>query len=273
MSEDEHGDFLWELKQKLKLRNWEIQLITNISYPDYQPGRGVGYDRNFLLQHTKEDFWQYIYMIDQDNEFEKDHFEKMLEKYQRLQKEQSCQSILLSPTVERRKSGKIQSRGILGMYYLFPKYIFNKNYDSHGYSQVQMIGGNSLFGPMQAMQAIGFDEQMKYFCEDIDFSYRWFQSGAKIFVAHDIRIHHMERDQTPLSSRCLHTPVHAYARAYNRVRFVKKTASFSNKRAYLLCGVWVQTVLFLGLCLLYGWEQKWKLIGAVWRGTRDGVFW
>jgi GT2 family glycosyltransferase len=135
-----------------------------------------------------------------------------------------------------------------------------------------MIGANSLFGPTKAMQSLWFDHDMKYFCEDIDFSYRRFLAGNSIVVSHALYINHMERDQTPLSARCLHTPVHAYARSYNRIRFVKKTASSLNKRAYLLCGVWVQTVLFLGLCVIYGREKRWELVRAVWSGTRDGIY-
>lgn len=147
INEQEYDTFLAKLRLSFKpIQN--IVLISNISFPDYEPGRGVGYDRNFLLQHATEDF---CYMIDQDNEFSADHFERMITCYQTIDQEKP---VLLSPTIERRKSGKIQSRGILAMYYLFPKYIFNKNLTEEGYSEVQMIGGNSLFGPTKAMQAI-----------------------------------------------------------------------------------------------------------------------
>lgn len=273
VTQEEHDAFKLMLVQKLKnsitssQEPVAIELITNISFPDYQPGRGVWYDRDFLLQQASEDF---CYMIDQDNEFEWDHFESMVAEYQKIQKEQEIQKekrILLSPTIEWRKSGKIQSRWIVGMYYLFPKYIFNKNTDRHGFSQVQMIGGNSLFGPRKMMQEIGFDTKMKRCYEDIDFSYRFTLAGGKIFVLHEVRIHHMEKDQTPLSSRFLHRPEVAYARSNNCIRFVKKTAWFVNKWAYLLCGVWVQTAFFLYLCMRYGGPQRVELVRAVCRGV------
>jgi 16S rRNA C1402 N4-methylase RsmH len=65
VTEQEHSIFLVKLRLSLK-QIQSLALITNISYPDYTAGRGVGYDRNFLLQHGSEDF---CYMIDQDNEF------------------------------------------------------------------------------------------------------------------------------------------------------------------------------------------------------------
>ncbi len=264
ITEQAYDTFLAKLRLSLKpIQN--IILISNISFPDYQPGRGVGYDRNFLLQHATEDF---CYMIDQDNEFSADHFELMIECYTLLPLSHESRPALLSPTIERRKSGKIQSRGILAMYYLFPKYIFNKNLAEEGYSEVQMIGGNSLFGPTKAMRAIWFDPEMQWCYEDIDFSYRWFQAGNSIAVSHAIRIHHMEKEQTMLSTRFLRRPEIAYARAYNRIRFVKKTASSLQKRAYLCCGVWIQTLWFLLLCLIYGGDQRWALIQAIWEGTR-----
>jgi hypothetical protein len=146
VTEQEHIMFLAKLKLSLK-QVQDIMLISNISFPDYIPGRGVGYDRDFLLQQATQDF---CYFIDQDNEFESDHFERMVGEY----RSQGGANILLSPTIERRKSGNIQSRGILRMYYLFPKYVFNKNQSHQGFSQVQMIGANSLFGPTKAMQSL-----------------------------------------------------------------------------------------------------------------------
>jgi hypothetical protein len=81
----------------------------------------------------------------------------------------------------------------------------------------------------------------------------------------------MEKGKTPLSARFLHRPEVAYARSYNRIRFVKKTATFINKRAYICGGVWVQTVLFLYIGLRYGGEQRRELVRNVWRGTRKGI--
>lgn len=44
--------------------------------------------------------------------------------------------------------------------------------DEHFYYP-RMIGGNSLFGETERMRAVGFDEQIAFVMEDVDFTYRW----------------------------------------------------------------------------------------------------
>ena len=85
----------------------KIFIISNLT-AEYEPGHGVGYDRNTLIQHARAKF---IYMIDHDNIFDDDLFEKTVYYRDKIKTKMGKASIV-SPTIMRRKSGKIQSQGI-----------------------------------------------------------------------------------------------------------------------------------------------------------------
>ncbi|USN54522.1 MAG: glycosyltransferase family 2 protein [Candidatus Peribacteria bacterium] len=60
-----------------------ILIISHLN-SDYEPGHWRGYDRNYLLSHAKAKF---VFMIDHDNQFGPDLFEKMAEWYTILKDE------------------------------------------------------------------------------------------------------------------------------------------------------------------------------------------
>jgi len=64
-------------------------------------------------------------MIDQDNIFAEDLFEKTADRYLKI-KDEIGQDMLISPTIMRRDTPTVQSQGITNFRYLWPKYTFGR---------------------------------------------------------------------------------------------------------------------------------------------------
>ncbi len=243
----------------------KIFIISNLT-ADYEPGKGVGSDRNELLKHAKSKF---IYMIDHDNIFADDFFEKSADRYLKI-KEQIWSEILLSPTIMRRDSGKVQSQWITNFRYRRPKYSYGKMWAEH-WQEVKMIGANSLFGLREVFWEHGFDERFERCYEDIDFTYRVHLAGTPVIVLNKLEIQHMEVTKNKLQHRFLGDPVTAYQRSRNRILRVRKTAKRRQKLQYFALGLWIQTLGFYAIILFYGGKQTTALRKAVRQGVKDGL--
>ncbi len=243
----------------------KIFIISNLT-AEYEPGQWVGADRNELLKHAKSKF---IYMIDQDNIFWEDLFEKTADRYLKI-KEQVGSDVIISPTIMRRDSGNVQSQGITNFRYIRPKYTFGKMWAEH-WHEVKMVGANSLFGPREIFREHGFDYRFRRCYEDIDFTYRVHLAWTPIIVLNKVEIYHMEATKNKLQQRFLGDPVTAYERSRNRILRVKKTAKRFQKIQYFWVWLRAQTVWFYGAILLYGGWQRIALRKAIRRGLKDGL--
>lgn len=243
----------------------KITIICNLT-AEYRPGRGVGYDRNQLIRYAKAKF---LYMIDHDNIFREDLFEKTVDAWVKI-KEELQKDILLSPTIMRRQTAKVQSQGITWFSFLIPKYIYRRMWGELRQT-VKMVWANSLFGPKKIFEAYSFDDRFARSYEDIDFSYRVQQWWTPVIVLNKVEIYHMEATKNKLETLFLWNRASAYERARNRILFVKKVATWRQKTLYFGCGLRLQTVWFLLNILLYGKKQRLLLRWAVLQGTRDGL--
>lgn len=273
--QDEIEHFLYNLHKVLWTLASRLVLVHH-RMSDFEPQQGIGYVRQYLLEQGQA---SYLYMIDDDNLFTEDFFERTIQIYGEISGEIGMECVL-SPTIMLRKTETIQSQGILGfMSYIFPKYRFQKLW-SKMRGRVQMIGLNSLFGPRSIFQKNTFDERFRGSYEDVDYT-RWLtQQGEHIIVSSQLKIYHMERLEhqntiswywANLATMQLWTPLAAYARSRNRVLFVKKHATHREWLQYIYIGIWVQTIGFL----LAVWRQGAKERRVFWRrilqGTRDGI--
>jgi hypothetical protein len=113
-------------------------IIQHAFYSDHEQGRGVGYDRRFLVTQATS---PYLCMIDEDNVLPPGQLDARIASYQEVVAQLGHEAIV-SPTIMRE--GQIQSQGITGFSYWFPKYTFGRcgNKPRH---EVQMLGANSLF--------------------------------------------------------------------------------------------------------------------------------
>jgi len=259
-SEAEIKQIEWTIDAWLSELN-ETKIIT-IHYfnNDYQAWHWTWFDRQYLSDQAISD---YLYMIDDDNIFDPDFFEKSLEEFQTHD-----QPILYSPRIMRRDSWTVQSQWITWFSWLMPKYRY-AGHDST--NPVKMIWANSLLGSKELFQSIWFDSRFATTLEDIDFSYRVSASWVSIIVSKIVEIQHMEREKSFLEKKFLWSPTQAYERSKNRILFAKKNASSVQKLQYFGLGLWAQTVWFLWLALLYGGTERRLMIQNILRGTKDGI--
>lgn len=244
---------------------------------NYQPHQGIWYDRNRLASQAISEF---VYMIDDDNVFGETFFAECISEYKEKQETRNQkQDILYSPLIGYRDTDQIQSSGIRSIHRWMPAMFAlqpspqpspNRRGSTQG-SQIQMIWANSLLWPRSLFQEIWFDERYRSCLEDVDFSYRVYLSGAEIVVSDDIVIQHMERQKSLLETKFLWSPEIAYERSHNRILFCKKNATLWQQIQYFWFGLWAQTGWFVYLVLRYGERRRWKLFGAVVRGTVRGV--
>lgn len=266
--QEEIEHFLYSLHKILWDKAGRLLLVHH-RMSDFEPEQWIGYVRKYLLSQAISSF---VYMIDDDNLFEEDFFECTLRVYQQIVGEVGKECIL-SPTILRRKTGKIQSQWIEGFAsYLFPKYRF-AHLGERPWGIVQMIGGNSLFGARTAFQKYRFDERFWWSYEDVDYTWGLTQQGVPIVVSGELGICHMEKERSPLGTMQMETPLTAYARARNRVGFVKKHATRGQRLQYVCCGLRVQTVSFFIAAKRRWGAQRWVFWRMIWKGTLDGLAW
>jgi glycosyltransferase involved in cell wall biosynthesis len=120
--QDEIEHFLYSLHKTLGKVASRLVLVHHRN-SDFEAEQGVGYVRKYLLSQATS---SYVYMIDDDNVFDETFFERTSQIYQDIVGKIGTECVL-SPTILLRKTGQVQSQGILGFAsYLFPKYRFQQ---------------------------------------------------------------------------------------------------------------------------------------------------
>jgi len=264
ITKDEHDMFLYYLQRRYE-EDFFAKIITfSHLNSDHVPWQWHWYDRQFLMQRAKSD-WSFC--IDNDNVFDDTLVESLLWRSVKLEKFLD-RGVIVSPTIMRRKSWKVQSQWMRWFRYWMPKYRFAKM-DAENRQEVQMIWWNSLLGPTKLMKQVWFDERFAYSYEDIDFSYRCWSQGTPIVVLNKTETYHMERKKNVLEELFLGDPKTARYRSRNRVLFVKKNASDFERIQYLWFGLRWQTFwFFVKIALHWKWiSERVELRKAVWKWT------
>lgn len=228
---------------------------------DFVPGQWVWYDRNFLIHQATHEM---LFMIDDDNIFEKNFFQDCLDEYAELIQTYKDVPVMYSPLIQRRDTSKIQTAGITWFRRWMPAYTYASRWSKQN---IKMLGANSLFWPTELFQKIWFDELYRSCLEDIDFSYRVWLSWAKTIVSDTTSIQHMEREKSLLQKKFLWTPEIAYERSKNRILFAKKNATKWQDIQYFGLGLWAQTFWFLLLSIIFWGKQRRSLMSATLKGT------
>ncbi|MDR0369791.1 MAG: hypothetical protein LBH96_04740 [Candidatus Peribacteria bacterium] len=85
--------------------------------------------------------------------------------------------------------------------------------------------------------SVGYDEQIAWIAEDLDFTLSLYEKGVKLFVYADLVLNHYEREKSRLEHSWIGFPVQAHQKARNRFLFVWKHGKFWNKLAFFLVGL------------------------------------
>ncbi len=267
MPKEEMEVLYYLLRKQLPEHLLERLVFVTDTTSDYEAGHWRGFDRNYLVSCATAEF---TFMIDHDNVFGPTLFADMKHWYDKISAELGTDCVL-SPTIMRRKTAKVQSQGITSFSYLFPRYVYGRMW-GEDWQHVMMVGANSLYGPTALFKQFPFDERFKRCYEDIDLTYRLWLADIPVIVLNKVEINHMETTKTPLQDRFLGDEATAYERALNRILFVKKHAQRYQKIAYMGCGLWVQTIGFLLFVLWWGGKKRIPLRRAIIQGTKDGLY-
>ncbi|MBS8121624.1 glycosyltransferase family 2 protein [Candidatus Vampirococcus lugosii] len=248
-----------------------IELVSNINY-NFCPNNGVSYVRNFGIGLVKT---EYLYIIDDDNVFEKDFFKKTLSEYKYLNNKTEINKTkfeknILCPTVMYRKTGIIQSQGIKSLNPFFGKVVLNYNKNKK-FKKVKMIGGNSIFAKTEIFKKHPFDEYFNFVYEDLNFTWTLSNAGYKIYVSNELKIYHMERPKNKAEKSFIGEPNMAYQKSRNRIMLIKQNANFISKIIFYIFGLGIQTIWFLFLILFFVKEKKRYTIKSVFKGLYDGL--
>lgn len=255
----ESAYFLWRsLDEDLQ---WSLRFVTHLN-SDFIPYRWISYVRNYWIDNAK---YENLIFIDDDNEFEPTFFEKLLN--QRLtNKLRYKKDLLIAPLMVFRKTNIIQSQWFSYNYWL-SKVQLNKEWNPLYYTP-KMLSWNCIFWATNIFQKYKFDEKMQFVYEDLDFSYRAYLWWVPLLVVKSIIINHMEVKKTKLRKLYLQDPMTAYQKSKNRIIFVKKNWTSTEKYKFFAIWLWLQTIWFLLLISLY-WEEKKDIFQAIYYWTRD----
>lgn len=272
-----------------------VRLLTHLSDDLRVWEQNGSYLRNYGLRKVESEC---CLLLDDDNTFAADFCERMTAEFQQASElyaaEHGRADVLYSPAIWWRTTNIIQSYGLRDFHYFLSwpepmqggwkakcfasvRNIWRRDkQENASFYYPHMIGGNSLFWSTAAIRDLGFDEEIAFVAEDIDFSYRRWKNRGPIVVSKTLVIHHMERDKTPAERSFLADPRTAYQKWRNRFLFVKKNASRSERIWFLACGAWIQT-LWMIMKIIGGdygsMKQKrnvlWGYIQGTWVGMQS----
>lgn len=239
-----------------------ITYITNLN-SSLCPNNNASILRNYWIKAAKGD---YILLMDDDEQFDTDYFEKNLS-LRTSYREKIGKDFVLTPTLMYRKTWGIQNQ-----WFSYFNYFLSRPIPMHLKKErdyIQMYSGNSLFAPAYIFQQILFDEQLDFVYEDLDFTYRIHRAGYPIIVLRDLKIYHMERDKTLLEHARVGNEYAAYRKAKHRVMFVKKYAHRWEKILFYSLGFWWHPLRLIAKIL---WHDNWHHAGPSIRALVRGTF-
>ncbi len=228
----------------------------------------------------------YVYFIDDDNQFWPDFFTRTVAEYLSLRQEYKSE-LLYSPTIMRRDTERVQSQWIKAYHYiagrpepvifgwwksklvskLRPLFALPSFYKNRAdYVIASTIWGNSLFSKRSLFQAYPFDVRMAFVYEDIDMAYRITKHGIPLIISKKLHINHMERTKNPLEQSFLATTSTAFQKSKNRILFVKKNGALWQKIIFFVIWLPITTVLTCVFVVVRGWKKSLSLLSSYCKG-------
>lgn len=253
------------------------RVIRHIEPLSSKKSWNASFARNIWRSLTQSD---YIYFIDDDNQFTPDFFARTVAEYL-SQKHDYKTDIVYSPTIIRRHSQTIQSQWIKAYHFLawrpepvlfswwkhkvvsklrflFPLPSLYKN--TLDYNRVATIWWNSLFSSRKVFEQFPFDETMSFVYEDIDCMYRITKSWIPLIVSKKTSINHIEVDKNKLQQSFLGTAKAAFQKSKNRIIFVKKNATLSQKIAFFCVWLPITSLMTILFIIVRGWSNRIRVL-------------
>jgi hypothetical protein len=108
--------------------------------------------------------------------------------------------------------------------------------------------------------------------EDYDASHNWFRNWIPLIVDTSNTLEHRERPKKWLEKYYLQTPFHCYQKAKNRILFVKKRWTSTQKMMFRLSGSRGQMIHYMLRILIFMPNKQWlRNMRSLRKGWRDGI--
>lgn len=263
--------FTDEERKEFQYFCWTFPLKINIishkttSFTPHSKG-WASYVRNVWIDNA---IWEYIQLLDDDNEIDADYLEKTIKHYQRF-KNHYKKEVIITPTLLRRNTDKIQNQGFSWYQYWQARPIVHFLKTGQEYAEIKMFSGNWIFWSAKILQSIHYDEKIAWISEDLDFVYSIRETWVPILVFKDLKVHHQERDKTFLEEAWIGNKASAKQKIKNIFIRGKKHANIREKTILLLRSSWWICVRLSTKSLLYWNEKKWEIIKWIRSGYFEG---
>jgi GT2 family glycosyltransferase len=210
-----------------------------------------------------------VQLFDDDNGFDPEYLEKAIQYYDEYKAR--YREVVICATIQHRDSGIVRNQGFSHFRYWESRSVrFFTDGKTKAGAEIQMFSGNGLLGSTQLFQSVGYDEEIAWIAEDMDFTLSLYEKGAKLFVFPDLLVRHYEREKTVLEGVRIGSQAQAHQKAKNWFLFVRKHGSFWNKVQFRCLGL-PGCLVWLSLkALLYGGKSRRKIIHGLFQGVREG---
>ncbi len=283
----EHHKWNINARKEEILHNMPDSIIDRVNVISI-PQANASIARNVWIDHVTT---PYVYLIDDDNTFTATFFSQSLTEYDHYTQLYK-HHIIYSPTIMYRHTTHIQSLGLKTFHFLawrpepvlcygwknkiisslrrlFP---LPKNYVAKKeYVQPMLIWGNSLLVATHLLKQYQFDITMPFVYEDLDLIYSMTKHHVPLIVSKQNCIYHMERDKTLLETSFLATAKGAYQKAKNRIVFVRKHATISEKIMFFGIGCPITSIMTSVFILVKWGSHKYNILRSYLKGIKIGI--
>lgn len=221
---------------------------------------GASYVRNFWIDNAK---WEYIQLLDDDNQIDEDYLEKVLKYHKEYLKIYKTE-VFITPTLLWRNTTTIQNQWFEWYNYWQARPMIHFLSEGKECWEIKMFSGNWIFWKADIMRKVRYDEEIAWIAEDLDFVYSIREKGYPILVFRDLVVHHQERDKTLLEQAWIWNKKSAQQKIRNIFLWTKKHADICEKLIVLLWSSWwICWWLSIKACL-YWWDKKIEIVEGLW---------
>lgn len=239
--------------EDVDMQRWELSLHP--LYETWWDG-GVAAKRNIWIRTATSPF---VLLLDDDNEFWPDFVERLFGERQKVKG-------VVTPTIMRRKTSQIQSRGFRGI----SPWTWLLQWASH--ASIRCVGWNSLWGQRETFLSFLFDETIPFVYEDIEWSMRL--SAQEPLHCVDVPIFHMEREKTRaeksfVASSGVAARRDVFRKVSHGLLVVRRHFRRQELLIYCLSGFWLYHGWLFMVLMIYGKKKiwlLWSLIRWIWHG-------
>jgi hypothetical protein len=140
------------------------------------------------------------------------------------------------------------------------------------YCPLLLSSSNCLVWPTDVFSKFPFREDIPFVYEDLIMTGQMTKSGVSLLCDTRSSVIHAHWQRPKLAELYINTPQRAYYKAKHRIIFVHTIWSIKDLIVFYTLGlIWQLWWLWLHILMYASPKQRWSLLNALIRGTRDGI--